>query len=128
MGIGCLLVLVFAAAGDHSKILYTKIAIMGYDDQRELAMKGDLSQAAASLKQVVDYWYTKAPREGHMADILKAFRASVIREIISRMRLLSGEDLGNDPQLWIDKYYRKDAMPEATSAGTNHALPIRVER
>jgi hypothetical protein len=33
-------------------------------------------------------------------------RASAIREIIAELRKKTGEDLGDDPEVWIKKYGR----------------------
>lgn len=43
-------------------------------------------------------------RNARFGQILEMYQASTIREIIARMRTLSGEDLGDDPKPWIEKY------------------------
>jgi hypothetical protein len=96
----------------HTKALYTRIAVRWYDERREEAFKGDLSQAAKSLNSVVEYWPVKVPRDGEFGYIASSSRKSAIREIITRMRTLTGEDLGDDPQPWIQKYYKNDVASQ----------------
>ncbi len=98
----------------HNQALYTRMGVQWYEQRRTEAAKGDISQAASSLKQVVEFWPLKVPRHGDFAGVVSAFQASTIREIIARMRSLAGEDLGEDPQPWLEKYYKKE------KAGPNH--------
>ena len=91
----------------NTKVLYTRSAVQQLEKLRLEAAKGDVSQAASALKSVVEFSPSKVNRQQDLAQIFEASRASVIREIISRMQSLTGEDLGDDPKLWIEKYYRK---------------------
>jgi hypothetical protein len=88
--------------------LYTRAGVGRLEELRLEAIHGDMPQAAASLKAAVEYWPAKLSHEGHMSQVYDLARAGVIREIISRMRSLSGADLGDDPKLWIEKFYRKE--------------------
>ena len=102
-----LLVFILPAMSTNTKAMYTRIGVQWYEQRRVEAMQGDLLQAARSLHSVVAYRPGKVPDDGHFAYVLDTFRASVIREIIARLRTLSGEDLGDDPKRWIEKFYRE---------------------
>lgn len=106
-GVFILLALVLPGMSLHTGILITRHGVERMDALRLEAAKGDISQAASALKSVVEFSSSKIPREGDLACILETSRAGVIREIISRMRSLSGEDLGDDPKPWIEKYHHK---------------------
>jgi len=106
---------------------YTRWGIMWYDERRAEASKGDLARAAQSLNSVMEYRPTKVPTTGDFAQILDTFRASAVREIIARMRTLSGEDLGDDPNAWIHKYYKRDPSLPNEQGGANGEQPGRSQ-
>ena len=87
--------------------LYTHAGVERLEELRLKALHGDISQAASNLKDVVEYWPVKLRHEGDLSRVYELSRASVAREIISRMRSLSGQDLGDDPKPWLEKYYRQ---------------------
>src|ERR1041385_8776642 len=103
-----LVMFIFPAMNTETSARYTRMGVMWYDQRRVEAFKGDLGRAAYSLNSVVEYRPTKVPSEGDFAQILDTFRACAVREIIARMRTLSGEDLGDDPSAWLQKYYKRD--------------------
>jgi hypothetical protein len=111
-----LLAMILPAMSLHTEALYTRAGVAHLEELRLKAVAGDISQAVASLKEVVEFWPPKLRHEGDLSRVYELSRAGVIREIISRMRSLTGEDLGNDPKLWIEKFDRK-AKKQA-----NHAL------
>src|SRR5690242_17690407 len=79
---------------------YTRVAVYEYQKLRLKAEQGDLSQAASALKETLTFWPSKISHESMTAGVVAAFRDSTVREILTRMRSLSGEDLGPDPELW----------------------------
>jgi hypothetical protein len=115
---------VFPAMSTQTTALYTRIGVMEYERERMEASKGDLAHAAKSLNNVVEFRTSKVPSTGDFAQILDTFRASVVREIIARMRTLSGEDLGGDPKPWMQKYYKGDALMRIQQDGTNGTQPL----
>jgi hypothetical protein len=91
------------------------------------AEKGDLSQAASALKEVLAFWPPKISHESSTAGVVGAFRDSTVREIITRMRTLSGEDLGADPEAWLRKYYKPGEMQPAGSSQREAAAKLGDE-
>jgi hypothetical protein len=127
-GVFVVLLLLLPLMGSHTEKLYTRIYVQFYEERRLAAIKGDMQQAAENLKSVVEYEPLKVPAEGDLGRALKVVRQGAIREIITRMRTLSGEDLGDDPEPWIKKYYRTDNFrpnkPAAGNAGWAPQLAI----
>ena len=121
--LGGFVVLVVVLPATRIEPLYTRAGVERLEELRLKAVHGDISQAAASLKAVVEYWPAKLRHEGNLARVYELSRANVIREIISRMRSLSGEDLGDDPQLWIDKFYKGEAAQPATAPEPSATAP-----
>jgi hypothetical protein len=107
-GVFVLLAMILPTVNRQNALLYTHAAVGRLEELRLKALAGDISQAASSLNEAVGDWPTKVPNYGEYSRIYELARAAAIREIISRMRSLSGEDLGADPKLWIEKYSRKD--------------------
>jgi len=120
-----LVMFILPAVRTQSSALYTRIGVMWYEERRVEASKGDLTKAARSLNSVVEFRPSKVPTEGNFAQILDTFRASAVREIIARMRVLSGEDLGDDAKPWIQKYYKRDPSLPSESGGANGGQPGR---
>jgi hypothetical protein len=114
-----LLAMILPAMSQHTEALYTRMAVERLEELRLKAVRGDISQAASSLNDVVGYWPTKVRHEGHFSRLYELSRAAAIREIISRMRSLSGEELGDDPKVWIEKFYRKETTQPNQSAAAN---------
>ena len=94
----------------HTEKLYTRIYVHFYEERRLAAVKGDIQQAAENLKSVAEYKSLKVPAEGDLGRALKVVRQAAIREIIARMRTLSGDDLGEDPEPWIKKYQHPSTL------------------
>ena len=101
-------VFVVAYPAVKTESLYMRVYVHFYEERRLAAVNGDINQAAKSLKSVVEYEPLKVSPEGDLGKALKIVCQGAIREIIARMRTLSGEDLGDDPQPWIRKYYRAE--------------------
>jgi hypothetical protein len=121
MCLGGFIALVVVLAATNIGPLYTRGGVARLEQLRLKAVSGDISQAAMNLKDATEYWPPKVPHEGDLARVYELSRAGAVREIISRMRSLSGEDLGSDPQLWIDRYYPKDKTEPNPKGMTNHA-------
>jgi len=76
--------------------------VRDFDKERDLAVHSEPKDAAQYLMGLT----TIAPREGTSPNenIFEYARASSVREIMAYLRTKTGEDLGDDPQKWIEKY------------------------
>jgi len=126
-GIFALSLLILPAMGNHTEKIYTRIYVEWYEERRLEAIRGDLQQAAQSLKSVVEYKPLKVRPEGDPGRVLQLVRQGAIREIIARLRIQSGEDLGDDPEAWLKKYYRDGAARPNQQGAANGSEPVRPE-
>ncbi len=77
-----------------------------FHEMRTQALQGNASQAAGCLEYVVVYYPSGSKQEtGSRLDrIVERERSLAVRDILSFLRSTTGEDLGEDPQLWIQTY------------------------
>ena len=80
-----------------------------FEQMRQQAVGGSPSGAAESLAYVVNYYPSGTKqREGSRLDgVVERMRSSAIRDIISHLRQKTGEDLGEKPEAWIEKYAKQ---------------------
>jgi len=77
-----------------------------FEDMRQQAVGGSPLGAAEALAYVVNYYPSGTKqREGSRLDrVVERARASVVSDIISGLRQKTGENLGAQPEAWIEKY------------------------
>ena len=77
-----------------------------FEQMRQQAMEGSPSGAAESLAYVVNYYPSGTKqREGSRLDsVVERMRSCAVRDIILHLRQKTGEDLGEKPEAWIEKY------------------------
>ena len=77
-----------------------------FDNMRREALSADAVGAAQSLAYVVNYYPTgtKQVRGSLLDRMVERERTNAVLEIISHLRTKTGEDLGDDPEKWIQKY------------------------
>ena len=77
-----------------------------FEQMRQQAIEGSPSGAAESLAYVVNYYPSGTKqREGSPLDsVVERMRSCAVRDIISHLRLKTGEDLGEKPEAWIEQY------------------------
>ena len=83
----------------------TWVEVRDIDKVRDWALQADTQKAVDYL----DMLDQSPPREwtariGNLGRVIEIERASAIREVIAYLRKKTGEDLGDDPQKWIEKY------------------------
>jgi hypothetical protein len=80
-----------------------------FDDMRAQALQSDPTGAVGCLEYVVSYYPSGSKQEtGSRLDrIVERERAVAVRDILAYLRAKSGEDLGDDPEKWIEKYGKK---------------------
>ena len=86
----------------------TWVEVRDIDKCRDWALHAELTKAVEYL----DMLDQSPPREftariGNRGRVIEIERASAIREVITYLRKKTGEDLGDDPQKWIEKYGKK---------------------
>ncbi len=80
-----------------------------FDEMQQRAIRSNPSEAAEALAHVDNYYPSRRKqREYSRLDrIVERARPSVIRDIISQLRQKTGEDRGDEPDIWIQKYANK---------------------
>ena len=80
-----------------------------FDEMRTKALQSDPAGAAGYLEYVVRYYPSGTKQEaGSKLDrIVERERAFAERDIMAYLRTKTGEDLGANPEAWIQKYATK---------------------
>jgi hypothetical protein len=80
-----------------------------FDEMRTRALTNDVAGAAESLQYVVGYYPSGSKQEtGSRLDrMVEQERALATRDIIAYLRSKTGEDLGERPEAWIQKYAKR---------------------
>jgi hypothetical protein len=66
----------------------------------------DVKKAVGSLEYAYHYYPsgTKQTKDSRLDRIVERARRSCVREIIEMLRVSTGEDLGDSPDPWIERY------------------------
>jgi hypothetical protein len=77
-----------------------------FEQMRTQALESDAAQAAACLEYVVNYYPSGSKQEtGSQLDrMVERERALAVLDIVAYLRAKSGQDLGEKPDAWIQKY------------------------
>jgi hypothetical protein len=80
-----------------------------FDEMRTKALQSDAAGAAGFLEYVVDYYPsgTKQQTGSRLDRMVERERAQAERDIIAHLRIQTGQDLGESPEAWIQKYAPK---------------------
>jgi hypothetical protein len=80
-----------------------------FGELRTQALNSDITNAAGCLAYVVSYYPSgsKQDADSRLDRIVERDRALAVQDIISFLRKKTGEDLGDNPQPWIQKYSKK---------------------
>lgn len=89
-----------AFAGEQTEI---------FDDMRAKALQSDTAGAAGCLEYVVWYYPSGSKQEtGSRLDrIVERERELAVRDILEYLCARTGEDLGESPDAWIQKYAKR---------------------
>jgi hypothetical protein len=80
-----------------------------FEEMRTKALRSDAVDAAGCLQYVV-YYYTSGSKQetGTQLDrMVERDRTLAVRDIIAHLRTKTGQDLGESPEAWIQKYAKK---------------------
>jgi len=79
-----------------------------FDRDRELACKGDVTNAASILWKLhfpgLDWPDAPRPFEGALGQIVERQRKAAVQSVIECLKAKSGENLGDSPERWILKF------------------------
>ena len=80
-----------------------------FDEMRTQALQSDASTAAGCLEYVVSYYPSGSKQEkGSRLDrMVELERELAAREIVAYLRSKTGQDLGESPETWIQKYAKR---------------------
>ncbi|MFO0919244.1 MAG: hypothetical protein U0872_13145 [Planctomycetaceae bacterium] len=80
-----------------------------FDEMRTRALQGDAAEAADCLQYVVGYYPSGSKQEtGSRLDrMVERERTLAARDIVAYLRAKTGEDLGESPEVWIQKYAKR---------------------
>lgn len=89
-----------AWAGEQTKI---------FDEMRTQALQSDPAGAARCLDYVVGYYPSGSKQEaGSRLDrMVERERTLTARDIVAYLRTKTGEDFGESPEIWIQKYAKR---------------------
>ena len=77
-----------------------------FGEMRKLAFHSSPEQAVSYMNYAINYYPSGTKQEsGSKLDVIvERERRTVVRDIIAYLRTKTGEDLGDDPDLWVQKY------------------------
>lgn len=77
-----------------------------FDEMRTRALQASPSDAAGCLKYVVHYYESgsKQQTDSRLDRMVERERRRATRDIIAYLRSKTGQDLGESPEAWIQKY------------------------
>jgi hypothetical protein len=80
-----------------------------FEDMRAKALENDAGTAADCLRYTIWYYPSGSKQEkGSRLDrMVERERARAVRDIIAYLRTKTGQDLGDNPEAWIEKYGKK---------------------
>lgn len=80
-----------------------------FEEMRDKAFHSDPSGAADCLVYVVNYYPsgTKQESGSRLDRMVEIARSHSVREILAYLRAKTGEDLGTEPESWINKYAKR---------------------
>ena len=80
-----------------------------FDEMRTRALQSDAAEAAGCLQYVIGYYPSGSKQEsGSRLDrMVERERTLTVRDIVAHLRTKTGEDLGERPEAWIQKYAKK---------------------
>ena len=126
----CMFVILVHLLGDMSRNtveLYAYRTVLGLERYRQEALASDASHAARTLYYVNAGENTKQSPGSYLDRICSLQRTNVIRDIIAHLRAKTGEDLGDLPGPWIQKYSPTDSIAAEPGGPANRSQPVGPE-
>ncbi|HWN93900.1 MAG TPA: hypothetical protein VNT99_02610 [Methylomirabilota bacterium] len=112
LGIVCVLMLVLCGClfWNHGwltiRVAWATEQINIFDEMRQRALQSDAADAAGCLAYVVSYYPSgsKQKTNSRLDRMVERDRVRVTRDILAYLRIKTGQDLGEHPEVWIQKY------------------------
>src|ERR1043166_3917397 len=101
--------LLFGYAPLKLRLAFASEQVHIFDEMRDKALRSDASSSAGCLEYVVNYYPsgTKQESGSRLDRMVESARGQSVREILAYLRTKTGEDLGTDPESWIEKYAKR---------------------
>lgn len=93
----------------HLEAAFAEEQTRVFDEARTKALESDAAGAAGLLEYVVIYYPSGSKQRtgSHLDLVVERHRDIVIQDIIRHLREKTGEDLGDKPEVWVQKYDKK---------------------
>ena len=80
-----------------------------FDEMRTQALQSGTADAAGFLEYVIGYYpsETKQEKGSQLDRIVERERSFAVRDILAYLRSKTGDDLGENPAAWIQKYAKR---------------------
>lgn len=88
-------------------VRYAHDIIGRFNSERDFAMKGDLSETIQYLERLHLPEGQPSPFTGSLSYFVETQRRRAVHDVIVYLRAKTGEDLGESPEVWIQKYAKK---------------------
>jgi hypothetical protein len=88
-------------------VQYAHDVIGRFNSQRDLAIKGELSETIQYLEHLHFPDGQPSPFTGSLSYFVETQRRRAIHDIIVHLRAKTGKDLSDKPETWIQEYGRK---------------------
>jgi hypothetical protein len=106
-----LLVLLLVTLGQKNRysadVRYAHDIVGGFQDRRDLALKGEPAEATSYLEQLAFPEGQPSPFSGSLSNFVETQRRRAVKDVIVYLRAKTGKDLGDQPEAWIKEYGRK---------------------
>jgi hypothetical protein len=102
-------VLFWQSARQQIEVAFASDQIEIFETMRTRALQSDTGEAASSLEYAIRYYPSGSKqRTGSRLDkMVEQARMKAARDIVAYLRQKTGQDLGEDPEKWIERFARK---------------------
>jgi len=96
-------------ARQHVEVVFAAEQTEIFEEMRSRALQSDPVGAASSLKYAVRYYPSGSKQRtgSHLDKMVERERTRAVRDILAHLRQKTGQDLGEDPEKWIERLARK---------------------
>jgi hypothetical protein len=106
-----LLLMLIVTLGQRNRervdVRYAHDIVGGFQQWRDLALKGEPAEAAGYLEQLAFPEGRPSPFSGSLSYFVETQRQRAVKDVIVYLRAKTGKDLGDKPEAWIREYGRK---------------------